>query len=570
MLFGLLLLPVKAYAVYRVLKYVYVRVITIMGRDWTPYAAGLTAPLLPSYSFDESEFYCADGVSDEIAAKRKKGALNLSKRYEAMTGAESKQLSEVLVAGLSDLRFTDTNRVPFQFQKVVRGMFRVASITKASKGPELIDVDGKTAIDVSGSYGVNVCGYDNYKLFIDKAWKASRELGPNVLGPIHPIMFQKVLPKLKTISKKEEISFHMSGTEAMMCAVRLCRFNTRRPLIVQFAGAYHGWWDGVQPGPGSERANSDVLYLKDMSEASLKVIKVRAKEIACVMVSPLQGLNPGKPPPSDLVLLDAKVRSTAKSQDSYRVWLKTLREVCTSKDVPLLFDEVYTGFRMAPGGAQEYYDINADMVVYGKTLGGGIACGVVCGPSRLMARFDPSRPLRVAYVIGTFSAAPLTVCAMAEFLDWLDTYAKPQDIYKIMEKKVDAFTLDLNETLVQHDLPIRVDNLTTVWTVLFKQPGRYHWIFQYYLRAEGLVLSWVGTGRCLFSLDFKDSHFTKVKTAVLNAAINMKQDGWWDGEVTSKSISSKIAKELARKVIKSSFSSSSNNNSSSSEEKKAA
>ena len=183
----------------------------------------------------------------------------------------------------------------------------------------------------------------------------------------------------------------MSGTEAVMCAIRLCRFNTKRKLIVQFAGAYHGadsasfltfselqhhedgvfvaarestrlarvvsrrrpfragWWDGVQPGPGSERANSDVLYLKDMHPAALKCIAARSDEIACVCVSPLQGLNPGSPPPSDLVLLDAKVRKTAEKGTAYRAWLHTLQKVCTKNDVPLLFDEVYTGFRMAPG-----------------------------------------------------------------------------------------------------------------------------------------------------------------------------------------------------------------------------
>ena len=116
-----------------------------------------------------------------------------------------------------------------------------------------------------------------------------------------------------------------------------------------------GWWDGVQPGPGSERANSDVLYLKDMHPTALKCIAARSDEIACVCVSPLQGLNPGSPPPSDLVLLDAKVRKTAEKGNAYRQWLHTLQQVCQKNDVPLLFDEVYTGFRMAPGGAQEYY-----------------------------------------------------------------------------------------------------------------------------------------------------------------------------------------------------------------------
>ena len=128
------------------------------------------------------------------------------------------------------------------------------------------------------------------------------------------------------------------------------RRRARESLSRRFRDASRaGWWDGVQPGPGSERANSDVLYLKDMHPTALKCIAARSDEIACVCVSPLQGLNPGSPPPSDLVLLDAKVRKTAEKGNAYRTWLHELQKVCTRNDVPLLFDEVYTGFRMAPG-----------------------------------------------------------------------------------------------------------------------------------------------------------------------------------------------------------------------------
>ncbi|KAH8057715.1 N2-acetyl-L-ornithine:2-oxoglutarate 5-aminotransferase [Aureococcus anophagefferens] len=437
-----------------------------------PYGSRLSAPLLRSYSFTGKAYFNSDGCSDAIAARREKGANALAQRFDALMGAKAKQLNDTLVAGLSDIRFTDTNRVPFQFQKETRARYRVASITQSSEGPVLVDVDGGRAIDVSGSYGVNVCGYDAYKGFVDRAWSRVKDLGPNVLGPVHPII-SDVLPALKKIANKEE-----------------------------FAGAYHGWWDGVQPGPGSERANSDVLYLNDMSPAALRCIAARADEIACVCVSPLQGLNPGSPPPSDLVLLDAK----------------------------------------------EYYGVDADVVVYGKTLGGGLANGVVCGPARLMKRFDEAKPVRVAYVIGTFSAAPLTLATMAEFLAWVQTPATIA-AYADATARTDAWVHDVNVALAAENLPMRVDNLTTVWTVLFTQPGRYHWMFQYYLRAEGLALSWVGTGRCLFSLDFTLAQYDAVKTALLNAAKQMRTDGWWDGDVDAKSISKKIAKEVVYNMV---------------------
>jgi len=340
----------------------------------------------------------------------------------------------------------------------------------------------------------------------------------------------------------------MSGTEAVMCAVRLARFNTRRPLVVQFSGAYHGWWDGVQPGPGSERPVGDVLNLKDMNPASLALIRARASEIACVLVSPLQGLNPNNSPPSDLVLMDSKMRQAEESVRLYTAWLKQLRETCTQAGVPLLFDEVYTGFRMAPGGAQAFYGVQADFVVYGKTLGGGMPCGVVCGRRELMRRFDPTRPLRVAYVIGTFSAAPLTLGCIAAFLEWLQSDAGKKE-YATAQTATDDFITRTNKALIAEGLPLRLQNLTTVWTVLFTCPGRYHWLFQYYLRAEGVALSWVGTGRCLFSLDFAPKDYEALETKLIAAARRMRDDGWWYAGVSSKQIKRRMGLEFAKQVF---------------------
>lgn len=548
------MVAIKSIAAVAALAYLgplcYKRVLTLMCIDTTNIAAKWLAPILLSYSFDETEFFAADGAPAEIAQKRKAGFEALAKQFEI--GPVAQEMESSFADGLSDIRFTDTNRVPFPFQKMVRASLKVSSIVKASTGPVLIDVDGSSVLDVSGSYGVNVAGYDNYKGFVERGWERVKDLGPNVLGPVHPIIADVIGP-LRNISGLDEVSFHMSGTEAVMCAVRLCRFNTRRRMVVTFAGAYHGWWDGLQPGAGNERFTADVLSVKDMNPRSLAMIKARASEIAAVLVSPLQGLNPGKPPPSDLVLMDSKMRQTNERIKDYADWLKELREVTAALDIPLIFDEVYTGFRMKPKGAQDFYGVQADMVVYGKTLGGGMPVGVVCGKKALMHRFDSTHPLRVNYVIGTFSAAPITLGAMAEFLAW---QAKDSTValYKSAQERTDKFILESNDAFIAADLPMRVDSLTTVWTVLFKQPGRYHWMFQYYLRAEGLALSWVGTGRCLFSLDFSDAQYEQVMQALLNAGRRMKDDGWWwsgseESPLTAKDISMRMAKELGTTLI---------------------
>jgi len=536
------------------LNFTYKRLLTLACIDPTNIAAKWTAGLLRSYSFEGDEFFAADGAPPAVAAQREAGFKKLTERFSFKAGGNMERLTVELADGLSDIRFTDTNRVPFPFQKVVRANLQVASVVDKSMGPVLVDFDGEEMLDVSGSYGVNVAGYDEYKGFVERGWERVKDLGPNVLGPVHPIIMDVIKP-LKAISKLDEVSFHMSGTEAVMAAVRLARFNTRKSLVVTFGGAYHGWWDGMQPGAGNERFTSDLLSVKDMNRNSMNMIKARASEIAAVLVSPLQGLNPGKPPPSDMVLMDAKVRTTIDKIKDYQVWLHELRAVTAELGIALIFDEVYTGFRMAPGGAQEFYGVQADMVVYGKTLGGGMPVGVVCGKEELMHRFDKVHPLRVNYVIGTFAAAPITLGAMAEFLAW---HANPATtaLYAAGQANTDKFVLDTNAALIAAKLPIRVDSLTTVWTVLFNQPGRYHWMFQYYLRAEGLALSWVGTGRCLFSLDFTDAQFQQVTRALLAAGKAMQEDGWWwVGEegaapaVTAKSISSRMGFEVVSALV---------------------
>jgi glutamate-1-semialdehyde 2,1-aminomutase len=377
---------------------------------------------------------------------------------------------------------------------------------------------------VSGSYGLNVAGFDRYKDWIQRGWDRVKDLGP-VLGPLHPVVADNI-DRLKTLSGMDEVSFHMSGTEAVMSAVRLARFNTRRKLIVCFSGAYHGWWDGVQSGLGSERRLDDCLTLKDLDPRSLSVIRRRAGEIAGVLVNPVQSFHPNAPPPNDAVLLTSDVRKAASSTERYAAWLRQLRDVCVAHGVPLIFDEVYTGFRLARGGAQEYFGVRADMVVYGKTVAGGLPIGVVCGKSSLMRRFDPLRPMRLAYVVGTFSAHPAVMAAMNEFLLWLDEPSTPA-MYEEANRRCTEWVQAVNGQMAAAALPVRLMNLGTVWTILFKEPSRFNWLLQYYLKAEGVNLSWVGTGRCLSSMDFTDENYSELRLKLVEAASTMKSDGWW-------------------------------------------
>ncbi|MBT2829193.1 aminotransferase class III-fold pyridoxal phosphate-dependent enzyme, partial [Staphylococcus coagulans] len=162
-------------------------------------------------------------------------------------------------------------------------------------------------------------------------------------------------------------------------------YHTKRTHLVRFAGAYHGWWGDVQPGVGNPIAAHETYTLAEMSEKTLHVLRTR-KDIACVLVNPLQGLHPNGNAPGDSSLVDSS-RGGNFDRAAYTDWLKKLREVCTERGIVLIFDEVFVGFRLAAGGAQEYFGIKADMVTYGKSLAGRLPVGVVCGKKDLMRRF---------------------------------------------------------------------------------------------------------------------------------------------------------------------------------------
>jgi glutamate-1-semialdehyde 2,1-aminomutase len=517
-------------------------------------ARALSPPLLRwlsrwlgSLDLSADDFVRADGAPERWVAVRRDAierlAASLRTRFE-----KSIVWGDAVRERFSDLRFTDANRVPFPFARLVREKLNVCSVVTASAGPWLRDLDDHWTLDVSGSYGVNVAGFDRYKEWMHRGLERVQDLGA-VLGPLHPVVADNV-ERLQRLSGLEEVSFHMSGTEAVMAAVRLVRHNTRRRLIVCFAGAYHGWWDGVQPGIGSERDISDCLTLKDMHPASLAAIRRRAKDIAAVLVNPVQCFHPNAPPPSDTVLLTSAVRKTQDTQDRYAEWLRQLRAVCTASGVPLVFDEVYSGFRLARGGAQEYFGVRADVVVYGKTVAGGMPIGVVCGRRDLMRRFDPQRPMRIAYVVGTFSAHPVVMGAMNEFLRWVEE-PETAELYRDTNRRCEAWVRATNERLTREGLPARIGHLGTVWTVLFLEPSRYNWLLQYYLRAEGVTLSWVGTGRCLSSMDFSDEDYRELEEKMVRATRAMKYDGWWLSAADDPGRDAKMRYRLIREMVQS-------------------
>jgi glutamate-1-semialdehyde 2,1-aminomutase len=498
------------------------------------------AKLLPFYEFSGDKYFSADGAPPDIASQRKDAFFALAKLY-AERYAKGRQMTAEAVTHISDLQFTRAYRVPFQFSSLVQKNLGTSAFMESSSGVTVTDVDGNVFYDLTGSYGVNIFGNDFYKECIAEGEKRAEKLGP-VLGSYHPVVADNV-KRICELSGLDEVSFHMSGTEAVMQAVRLARYHTRRTHLVRFAGAYHGWWGDVQPGVGNPIAAHETYTLADMSEKTLHVLRTRS-DIACVLVNPLQALHPNVNAPGDSSLVDSS-RKAHFDREAYTAWLKQLREVCTMRGIVLIFDEVFLGFRIAAGGAQEYFGVRADMVTYGKSLAGGLPIGVVCGKKELMRRFRDDHPADVCFARGTFNSHPYVMTAMDEFLSRL---ASPnfRSIYDRLDETWNGRAEALNARLEKEDLPVRVANFSSVWTVQYTEPSRYNWMLQYYLRAEGLSLSWVGTGRLIFSLNFTDADFAEVENRFVAAAQKMKRDGWWWHlpTLTNKAIRRQILKEM--------------------------
>jgi glutamate-1-semialdehyde 2,1-aminomutase len=498
--------------------------------------------LVPFYEYGEDEYFRTDDAPEAIAGQRRAAFSALAAQFEQRF-RRTTALTREVQGEVADLQFTSRYRVPFQFSGLVRRQLGAGSFVERSEGPVTTDLDGNRQYDLTGSYGVNLFGYDFYKECIARGAERVRELGP-VLGAYHPVTAQNV-HRLREISGLDEVSFHMSGTEAVMQAVRLARYHTGRSHLVRFCGAYHGWWGDVQPGAGNPTPARDTYTLKEMDEATLRVLRTR-NDIACVLVNPLQALHPNAAAPADSTLIDSS-RAAHFDRAGYTRWLEALRAVCTARGIVLIFDEVFMGFRLGRGGAQEYFGVRCDMVTYGKTVAGGLPVGVLCGTSALMRRFREDRPADVCFARGTFNTHPYVMGAMREFFERLDSDAV-QALYTGQDARWAARAESLNARLAEAGLNVRVAAFATVWTVLYPEPARYNWMLQFYLRAHGLRLSWVGTGRLIFSLDYGDADFAAVADRFLAAARQMAADGWWwrPAGLTNKAIRRRVLRELLR------------------------
>lgn len=317
-------------------------------------------------------------------------------------------------------------------------------------GSHVWDVDGKEYIDLIGSWGPLILGHCNEA--VERAVSEAIRKGLSFGAPtaVEVEMAQLVCEMTGT----QMVRMVNSGTEAVMSALRLARGATGRSKIIKFAGCYHGHTDAmlVKAGSGALTGGApdsagvpaeiagDTLTANYNDLSSVEaLLKANPGQVAAVIVEPVAA-NMGVVPPQP-------------------GFLQGLRKLCDESGALLIFDEVITGFRLAPGGAQEYYDVRADLVTYGKIIGGGMPVGAYGGSRKLMEQVAPLGPV---YQAGTLSGNPV---AMAAGLAQLRILKSTPEIYTNLERRGAMLEKGLREALA--GIPVQVNRVGSLLTVFF-------------------------------------------------------------------------------------------------------
>jgi len=324
-----------------------------------------------------------------------------------------------------------------------------------AKGAYLYDVDGNSYLDYISSWGPMILGHA-----FDPVIEAVKERADQGTSFGIPTELETEIARLalQMIPNMDKIRFVNSGTEACMSAVRLARGATRREKIIKFKGCYHGHSDAflIQAGsgavtfgspssPGVTAGTAKDTLLADYNNLTEveQLFQEYPEEIAAIIVEPVAG-NMGCIPPAE-------------------GFLEGLRALCDQYTSLLLFDEVMTGFRLAKGGAQELLGVKADIVTYGKVLGGGLPVGAFAAKKEIMKHLAPEGPV---YQAGTLSGNPLAMAAGLAMLQALD--ADPL-IYTRLAEKTERLEMGLNTVLKNKGIPYQINRLGSMISLHFTE-----------------------------------------------------------------------------------------------------
>jgi len=402
---------------------------------------------------------------------------------------------------------------------------RYPLVVTRSSGSRLWDLDGNEYIDVTMGFGVNFFGHNDPLL--NEAITRQLERGMH-LGPQSDLAGE-VAALIGELTGMERVLFCNTGSEAVMTAVRLARAASGRSRIALFAGSYHGSADPIlvkaevvgdevievplAPGiPGS--IASDTLILPYGSPSSLALLRDHLHELAAVLVEPVQSRRPELQP---------------------REFLRQLRQMTEQAGVALIFDEVVTGFRMHPGGAQALFGIQADLATYGKVIGGGLPIGVVAGKAGYLDAIDggpwtygdSSYPrAKMTFFSGTFCKHPLAMAAARAVLSRMKREGPA--LQERLNQRTARLASSLNAYFDEESLPLRI----TTFGSLFRFTFSFQVLFTeavdlfYHILLEKGVYVWEGRN-CFLSTAHTDDDIEQIVRAVKETVQEMREGGFF-------------------------------------------
>ena len=415
------------------------------------------------------------GATGGLTPRQEAHLQALIERYTKRT-AESKRQVQKYRKVLADPRVASGFRS--QWKEMVYPL-----VTNRSHGSRLWDVDGNEYIDLLNGFGPTAFGH--LPEFVTQA--VSKQLNEGVeIGPQTPLAGE-VAELICELTGVERVTFCNTGSEAVMAAVRVARTVTARKKIALFAGAYHGTFDEVlvkrigkpealrsgpiAPGIPQEKVQN-VMVLDYGTPESLEIIRKHAGELAAVLVEPVQSRHPALQP---------------------REFLHELRRITEASGTALIIDEIVTGFRVHPGGVQALFDVKADLVTYGKVLGGGMPIGVLAGRSAFMDALDggmwqygdASFPeVGVTFFAGTFVRHPLALAAAKAVLEHLKTNGPA--LQERLTARTAALVDRLNRLFERNHVPTRIETFGSVFYFSFPSDFRFGSLLYYHLREKGI------------------------------------------------------------------------------------
>ena len=424
----------------------------------------------------------------------------------------------------SSKEFTAENRPLLADPRVVTGFKPMWKeivyplVVDRSEGAHIWDIDGNRYVDVTCGFGANFLGHR--PPYVVEAVKKQLDAGFEI-GPQHPLVAD-CAKLLRDLTGHERVVFCCTGSEAVLGATRLARTVTGRPLVVTFTGDYHGILDEVilrgtrslRSVPGAPgilpSAVQNNLVLDYGEDSALAIIEQRADEIAAVLVEPVQSRRPELQP---------------------RAFLQKLREITQKRGIALIFDEIITGFRLCPGGAQQHFGVQADLATYGKILGGGVPIGAIAGNHHFMDALDGGKwsygdasvpEIGVTYFAGTFVRHPLGLAACKASL--LHIKEQGPALQQRINTKTAALVDEINAFMKRAEAPYELTTCSSWFKLSYPDELPFGGLIFFWLRSKGVHI-W--DGRVAFlTTAHTDEDCAFVRDAFMASVREMQQAGF--------------------------------------------